>query len=549
MTKRFLTAALLLSVSVIPAYAAKTSLVVGMPIEPPGLDPTVAAPVAIREVTWVNLYEGLVRIDRTGKVQPLLAKSWEVSPDGLTYTFRLQEGVKFHDGSSFDSADVKFAFDRARDPKSTNAQKQIFAPIASIETPDPATVTIKLKETSGNFLYYLGWGDAVIVAPETAATNAANPVGTGPFKFKSWTRGDRVELVRNPDYWQKDKVKLDSVTFRFISDSQAQVAAVKAGDVDAFPNLAAPELFAEFQKDPRFKAVAGNTEGETVAGMNNAKKPFDDVRVRRALMHAIDRKALVEGAYSGLGKPIGSFFSPNHPGLRRHDERHSLRRGEGQGAAEGGRLRQRAVDHHQDARRWPMPAARRNSSPPCCRRSASSMKIIPTEFPAKWIEEVFKNKDYDVTIVSHTEPLDIDIFARDTYYFNYKNDRFKAVLAEAAKTTDEKARYAKYARGPEDPGRGRARPLPVPAAEARRVEREGPGPVGELADPVERRDGSVLDGVIATADPHCPCWRAAALAKRMDWRASAPTLRPTTLQDAASPFVLRSSSPALSRSP
>ena len=120
---------------------------------------------------------------------------------------------------AFDSADVKFAFDRARDPKSTNAQKQIFAPIASIETPDPATVTIKLKETSGNFLYYLGWGDAVIVAPETAATNAANPVGTGPFKFKSWTRGDRVELVRNPDYWQKDKVKLDSVTFRFISDS------------------------------------------------------------------------------------------------------------------------------------------------------------------------------------------------------------------------------------------------------------------------------------------------------------------------------------------
>jgi len=116
MSKRFLAAALLLSVSLAPAYAAKTSLVVGMPIEPPGLDPTVAAPVAIREVTWANLYEGLVRIDRNGRVQPLLAKSWEVSPDGLIYTFRLQEGVKFHDGSSFDSADVKFAFDRARDP-------------------------------------------------------------------------------------------------------------------------------------------------------------------------------------------------------------------------------------------------------------------------------------------------------------------------------------------------------------------------------------------------------------------------------------------------
>ncbi|WP_262297542.1 ABC transporter substrate-binding protein [Microvirga sesbaniae] len=444
MTKRLLTAALLLSVSVIPAFAAKTSLVVGMPIEPPGLDPTVAAPVAIREVTWVNLYEGLVRIDRTGKVQPLLAKSWEVSPDGMTYTFHLQEGVKFHDGSTFDSADVKFAFDRARDPKSTNAQKQIFAPITAIETPDPATVVIKLKETSGNFLYYLGWGDAVIVAPETAAGNAANPVGTGPFKFKSWTRGDRVELVRNADYWQKDKTKLDSVTFRFINDAQAQVAALKAGDVDAFPNLGAPELFAEFQKDARFKAVAGNTEGEIVAGMNNAKKPFDDVRVRRALMHAVDRKALVEGAYSGFGQPIGSFFSPNNPAfvdttkVIPYDVEKAKALLKEAGYGNGLSITIKSPQMAYASRSAELLSA-------MMAEVGVDLKIVPTEFPAKWIEEVFKNKDYDVTIVAHTEPLDIDIFARDSYYFNYKNDTFKAAVAEAARTTDEKARYAKYA--------------------------------------------------------------------------------------------------------
>ncbi|MBA1157717.1 ABC transporter substrate-binding protein [Microvirga mediterraneensis] len=444
MTKRLLTAALLLTVSVIPAFAAKTSLVVGMPIEPPGLDPTIAAPVAIREVTWVNLYEGLVRIDRAGKVQPLLAKSWEVSPDGLTYTFRLQEGVKFHDGSAFDSADVKFAFDRARDPKSTNAQKQIFAPITSIETPDPTTVVIKLKETSGNFLYYLGWGDAVIVAPETAANNAANPVGTGPFKFKSWTRGDRVELVRNPDYWQKDKIKLDSVTFRFISDAQAQVAALKAGDVDAFPNLGAPELFAEFQKDARFKAVAGNTEGEVVAGMNNAKKPFDDVRVRRALMHAVDRKALVEGAYSGFGQPIGSFFSPNHPAfvdmtsVIPYDPEKAKALLKEAGYDNGLSITIKSPQMAYASRSAELLSAMLSEV-------GVDLKIIPTEFPAKWIEEVFKAKDYDMTIVAHAEPLDIDIFARDNYYFNYKNDTFKTLVADAAKTTDEKARYAKYA--------------------------------------------------------------------------------------------------------
>jgi peptide/nickel transport system substrate-binding protein len=339
---------------------------------------------------------------------------------------------------------VKFAFDRARDPKSTNAQKQIFAPIASIETPDPATVVIKLKETSGNFLYYLGWGDAVIVAPETAGNNAANPVGTGPFKFKSWTRGDRVELVRHPDYWQKDKIKLESVTFRFINDAQAQVAALKAGDVDAFPNLGAPELFAEFQKDSRFKAVAGNTEGETVAGLNSAKKPFDDVRVRRALMHAVDRKALVEGAYSGFGRPIGSFFSPNHPAfvdttnIIPYDVEKAKSLLKEAGYGNGLSITIKSPQMAYASRSAELLSA-------MMAEAGVDLKIVPTEFPAKWIEEVFKNKDYDVTIVSHTEPLDIEIFARDNYYFNYKNDRFKALVADAARTTDEKGRFAKYA--------------------------------------------------------------------------------------------------------
>src|SRR5690348_14877098 len=296
-------AALLLTTAAMPPAlaAAKTTLVIGHPIEPPGLDPTIAAPVAIREVTWVNLYEGLVRLDRDGHVQPLLAKSWTISPDGLTYTFTLQQGVTFHDGEPFNSATVKFAFDRARAPDSVSAQKQIFEPIESIETPDPETAIVKLKHPFGNFLYLLSWGDAVMVSPKAAADNKTTPVGTGPFKFKQWVRGDRVELVRNPDYWQRDKVKLDSVTFRFIGDPQAQTAALRAGDIDALPFFSAPELFGEFQKDPRFKAVVGATESEVVAGMNNARKPFDDVRVRRALMQAVDRKALIDAAYSGYG--------------------------------------------------------------------------------------------------------------------------------------------------------------------------------------------------------------------------------------------------------
>src|SRR5215471_2541862 len=127
------------------ALAAKNSVVIGLVVEPEGLDPTIAAPTAIRVVTWLNLFEGLVRLDETGHVLPLLARSWTISDDGLTYTFKLQPGVKFHDGTPFDSSIVKFSLDRARAPDSTNAQKQFFEPIDHVEMRDALTAVIKLK--------------------------------------------------------------------------------------------------------------------------------------------------------------------------------------------------------------------------------------------------------------------------------------------------------------------------------------------------------------------------------------------------------------------
>lgn len=439
-----LSAALLAAALPLSVQAQERSLVLGQAIEPPNLDPTTAAPVAIREVTWLNLYEGLVQIDRNGQVQPLLAESWEVSEDGLTYSFRLREGVTFHDGTSFEAADVKFAFERARAPDSTNAQKQIFAPIDAIETPDDHSVVITLARPSGNFLYYLGWGDAVIVAPESAETNQTQPVGTGPFRFVEWVRGDRVELEAYPDYWNAEAVALDRVTFRFINDPQAQVAALRAGDVHAFPNLGAPELFEQFAGDSRFTAVAGNTEGEIVAGLNNQRPPFDDVRVRQALMHGIDRSVLIEGAYSGFGQPIGSHFSPNHPayvdttGVLPYDPERARALLAEAGHPNGFSMTMKTPQMAYASRSSELIAA-------LLADIGVQVEIRPTEFPAQWIEEVFRNKDYDMTIVAHTEPLDIEIYQRDGYYFQYDNPEFKELIAEIAATTDEAARFERYA--------------------------------------------------------------------------------------------------------
>ena len=213
------------------------------------------------------------------------------------------------------------------------------------------------------------------------------------------------------------------VTFRFIADPQAQVAAMKSGDVDAFPEFGAPELTESFQSDPTLRGCIGNTELKVVAGMNNTRKPFDDKRVRKALMMAIDRQTVVDGAWSGLGQPIGSHYTPNDPGYVDLTGVLSLRSEEGQGAARGGRLSERLHLHDQDRRRWPTRRAGRSHAGDDGRDRRDD-EHRADRISGEMGAGVLKAADYDMTIVAHAEPMDIDIYARDPYYFNYKNPAF-----------------------------------------------------------------------------------------------------------------------------
>jgi peptide/nickel transport system substrate-binding protein len=414
----------------------KTALTLGMSIEPTGLDPTIAAPVAIGQVTWQNIYEGLTTIDREGKVRPQLAESWGISPDGKTYTFKLRQGVKFHDGEAFDSSVAKFSIDRARGADSVNPQKRYFASIDAVETPDPATLVLTLKEPAGSLLYWLGWPSSSMVAPKSAENNKTTPVGTGPFRFVNWAKGDKVELAKNPDYWNKNAaVKLETATFRFIGDPQAQAAALKAGDVDAFPEFAAPELVGSFEGDSRLVTVIGDTELKVVAGMNNARKPFDDKRVRQALMMAVDRAGVVEGAWSGYGTPIGSHYTPNDrgyidlTGTYPYDPEKAKALLAEAGYPDGFTFTIKAPQ---------MAYAQRTSQvlQAMFVEIGVTMNIETTEFPAKWVADVLKAADYEMTIVAHAEPMDIDIYARDPYYFNYENPAFNEVLKKVELTAD-----------------------------------------------------------------------------------------------------------------
>lgn len=435
--------AALVSIGASQAGAApRDDIVLGMSLEPTGLDPTVAAPAAIGQVTWQNVFEGLVRIDRDGAVQPQLAERWTISPDGKTYTFTLREGVRFHDGSAFDSTSARFTLDRARGETSTNPQKQFFSVIDRIETPDARTLVLHLQKPAGNLIYWLGWPASVMLSPATAETARTEPVGTGPFRFASWARGDRVVLERSADYWDgTEPPVLSRATFRFLSDPQSQVAALRAGDVDAFPELSAPELFAELEGDQRFETVAGKTELKVVAGMNNRIQPFSDVRVRQALMMAVDRSALIEGAYSGYGSPIGSHYTPNDPGYVDLTATHPYDPQKARALlAEAGYPNGFSFSIKVPQMTYAVRSAELLQA--FFAEIGVTLSIVPTEFPAKWVSEVLTGKDFEMTIVAHAEPLDIAIYARPDYYFGYRNPAFDQTIARADAEVDETARLS-----------------------------------------------------------------------------------------------------------
>ncbi|MHA6642057.1 ABC transporter substrate-binding protein [Mesorhizobium sp. A623] len=431
-----LAASVLGLISSSPAMAARTDLVLGVVLEPPHLDPTAGAAAAIDEVLYANVFEGLTRIGQNGEVLPDLAESWTVSDDGKTYTFKLHSGVKFHDGTDFDANDVKFSLDRARADNSVNAQKGLFAAIDTVEVVDPATVKVTLKQPQGSFLYNMGWGDAVIVAPESADTNKEKPIGTGPFKFQNWAKGASITLVKSDHYWG-DPVALDKAEFRIIPDAAAQVTALLSGDVQAIPFFP-PDAAAQVQGNPDLKVAIGSTEGETILAMNNKKPPFDNLKVRQAVSYALDRKSIIDGASGGLGVPIGSHMAPSNKayvdltGEYPHDP-----------AKARELLKEAGFENGIKATlKLPPPDYARLGGEIVAselREVGIDLEIIPVEW-AQWLDQVFTKKDYDLTIVSHTEPNDIDIYSRKDYYFNYDNPAFDKVIAELNLTSDEAKR-------------------------------------------------------------------------------------------------------------
>ncbi len=418
---------------------AKTAISIGLQQEPTSLDPTADATASIDGMLAHNVYESLTTVAEDGSVLPDLAKSWTISDDGLTYTFKLVEGTIFHDGTTFDANDVKFSFDRAMGKDSVNPSNGIFEPIESVTVIDPNTVQIKLTRKDAFFLFNLAQGDASIIDPESAEHNNITPIGTGPYKFDGWTRGDRLKLVKFAQYRDADKVQIEKIAFRFISDPAAASAALMSDEVDAFPGFPAPELLPQFEADPRFTVEVGSTEGEVILAMNNSRPPFNDIRVRRAISYALDRKAIIDGAMYGQATPIGSFYPPHGKayvdltGMYPHDVAKAKELLKEAGVAEGATMTMRVP---------PFPYATRSAEIIQAELAEIGInaKVENVEW-GFWLSEVYKKLNYDMTIIAHTSPNDMGNFARGkSYFYGYENPAFDALWNQIKTEADEAKR-------------------------------------------------------------------------------------------------------------
>lgn len=411
------------------------SLVLGMTLEPPGLDPTAGAASAIAEIVLYNVFETLTKIGPDGKVTPLLAEGWEVSPDLKTWTFRLRKGVKFQNGEPFDAAAVKFSFERAAGEKSSNKDKRLFASMGFIGTPDAHTVVIGLKTIEPDFLFLIGQATAIIVEPKSAEKNATQPVGTGPYKLEAWNKGASITLGQWAGYRAAAGIKIRRATFRFISDPAAQVAALLSGDVDAFPRVAAARSLGQFRNNPRFQVIQAGSRAKTIVAINNKKKPLDDVRVRRAIAMAIDRKAVIEAAADGFGLPIGSHYPPSAPGYVDLTAVNAF-----DPAKARALLKEAGVSTPLELslKLPPTPYARQGGEVVAAQlaKVGITARIENVEW-AQWLSGVYTNRNYDLSIIAHVEPFDLSNYAKPGYYWGYENPEFAKLLDRINNTPRE----------------------------------------------------------------------------------------------------------------
>lgn len=410
-----------------------TRLAVGFVAEPANLDFTSTDGVAIPQALLVNVYEGLVKLDQDGKIVPLLAQSWDISPDRRTYTFHLRDNATFTSGDKFTADDVVFSINRVKTDWKVSL-KSAMDVVAAVEKKDDVTAVVTLSKPSNSWLYKMATRVGAMFSRNGVADLANTPVGTGPYKLESWKRGDAITFTTNGNYWGA-KPKVNEVVLKYFKDATAMNNALLTNGIDVISTVQAPESIQQFSDTATYEVIEGTTTGEVVLSFNNGKAPLNDKRVRQAIRYAIDRKALLDTAWAGRGQLIGGMVPPSDPwyedltGSYPYDPA-------------------KAKDLLAQAGQPSLTLRLRIPNLPYAVASAQVVKsqlaevgvtaeIEPLEFPARWLDVVFKRADYDMSIINHVEPRDIaTIFGNPDYYLRYDNPTVRDLLGKADAGTE-----------------------------------------------------------------------------------------------------------------
>lgn len=417
----------------LPALAARNDVRLGLLLEPPTLDITASPSASIGEMLYANVLEGLTVLDAQGRVAPRLASQWRWSADRLALDLSLRTDVHFHDGHAFDAEVAAHSLQRLIAPESKNPQKKWFERVTQVQATAADRLRITLSAPDPFLTYALALPAAVILHPDTLAQAATQPVGSGPFRVQRWDKGARLVLERFAGHWGR-KPALSSATFVFVSNLTEGESLLIDGALDGI--ISVTDQVDKFKRRPDLQVLKRHVEQKVLLAINNARPPFNDVRVRRALALGIQRENF-KHLYGQELQPrlIGSHFAPTHPAfvdlLGRYPYNPAQARAllKAAGVAPGTPLeliapptrygRMGAVSVGEDL-------------------SALGFAVQTVNVDWKtWLERVFTRKDYAVSLIAHVEPLDLNIYARDGYYFNYANANFKKLWAQVMNAPNE----------------------------------------------------------------------------------------------------------------
>lgn len=436
-----------IAVMITPTPAAAQTLNFALAGNPDTLDPHKTSGTLTFQ-TIKSVYDTLAEPDMSGKIVPALAERWEVSSDALTWTFYLRPNVVFHNGQKLTSKDVKATFDRIMDKATASPKAKEFGSISAIETPDDFTVIFKLKEPTSPLLASMasGWGAILPKGLIDSGHDFGNqPVGTGPFELKKWVRDSQIVLAKNKRYWIKDHPKLDQIIMHIIPERAVAVQGLISGQIDVAYLIDKDDLpILEASKD--VKIDKSMTALILVMSINCSNPVLKDVRVRRAINHAIDKQKVLDVAYGG-GRPIGTFmdysnaYYKDFTSLYPYDPEKAKKL-----LAEAG-VSQDTVFELFLPQNYEIHVKAGEMYQDMLTKVGLNVKIKLVDW-STWISDVYRGAKYDLTVIGHTGKLDPDGtlggYGTEARYVKWINPRAAELIDQARKVSGFENRKRLY---------------------------------------------------------------------------------------------------------